>query len=121
MFFHYGDRSRAEIPSARVVTKTLPGVENFLFGRCREGGKMWEAPHPLVIIRDDGGDLRLLKHELGDEDGVRIARAAPRKIAAVFAVPGKESAAERRIRFDKENVRRLARSGNDFLHASADD
>jgi hypothetical protein len=29
-------------------------------------------------MRDHGGDLGLLKHELGDEDRVRIAGFAPR-------------------------------------------
>jgi hypothetical protein len=45
-----------------------------------------------VVIRDDGGDLRLLKHELGNEDSVGIASPAPREIAAVIVIPANKRA-----------------------------
>jgi hypothetical protein len=32
----------------------------------------------------------LLRHDLGDEDRVRVARLAPRKISTVLAEPGQE-------------------------------
>jgi hypothetical protein len=40
-----------------------------------------------VIIRDDGCDLRLLEHELGHKDRVRIASPPPGKIAPMIAIP----------------------------------
>ena len=45
-------------------------------------------------MRNDGGDLSLLKHELGDEDGVWIVSLAPGEIPAVEAIPGEKRAAE---------------------------
>jgi hypothetical protein len=44
-----------------------------------------------VIIRYDGGDLRLLQHELGDEDCIRIDGSAPGKIAAMAAIPTRQA------------------------------
>jgi hypothetical protein len=94
MFFHHGDGSRTEVSGARVIAKALPGAKDLLFGSSRQGGEIGETPQPLIIIREDGGDLRLLEHELGDEDSVGIAGAAPGEIAAVLAVPGAERAPE---------------------------
>ncbi len=48
-----------------------------------------------MIIRDHSGDLRLLEHELGNEDGVRVAGAAPGQIAAVAAKPAEKRTPER--------------------------
>jgi hypothetical protein len=47
-----------------------------------------------MIIRDDGGDLRLLEHELGNEDSVWIAGPAPWEIAAVTREPAKKKVLE---------------------------
>jgi hypothetical protein len=47
-----------------------------------------------MIVGDDGSDLGLLEHELGDEDRVGIGGAAPGKIAGVLAIPVEERAPE---------------------------
>ena len=47
-----------------------------------------------MIVRDDGGDLRLLEHELGNEDCVRVTGPAPGEIAAVTAIPADKRAAK---------------------------
>ena len=94
MRFHHGDGGRPEITGAGVIAESLPGVQDLMFGSCRQGGEIGEAPHPSIIIRDDGSDLGLLEHELGDEDGVGISGAAPREIATVLAKPGQEGAPE---------------------------
>ena len=96
MFFRNGDGGGAEISGAGVVAKTLPGVENVVFGGGGERGEVGEAPEPLIIIRNDGGDLGLLEHEFGNEDGVGIGGAAPGESASIFAIPGKKGAAKRR-------------------------
>ena len=46
-------------------------------------------------VGNDGGDLRLLEHDLGDEDVVRVGRAPPRQVAAVRVVPPQQLAPER--------------------------
>jgi hypothetical protein len=55
---------------------------------------MGETAEPLIIIRDNGGNLGLLEHELGDEDGVGIASLAPGEGAPVTAIPTKKRATE---------------------------
>ena len=47
-----------------------------------------------MIIRDHGGDLRLLEHELGNEDCVRIAGPAPGEIAPMPTIPANKRAAK---------------------------
>ena len=47
-----------------------------------------------MIIRDDGGDLRLLEHELGNEDCVRIAGPAPGEIAPMPTIPAQQASDE---------------------------
>ena len=36
----------------------------------------------------------MLEHELGNEDGVRVARLAPREVAAVVAIPAEKRVAK---------------------------
>jgi len=110
VFFEDGDGGRPEIAGARVVTEPLPGVKNVMFRGGGERGKIREPDEPFIIIREDGRDLGLLEHELGDENRVGIGGAAPGKIAAAFAIPGKEGAAKGwsgiRIHVIEENVER---------------
>ena len=111
MFLHDGSCCRAEIMSSRVIAEALPGVENFVLRGDGQSGEIWEAPHPLIIVWDDRGDLRLLEHELGHQDRVRISGATPGEIAALFPVPGEEGVAERsgvrgRVHADRMNVQR---------------
>ena len=53
--------------------------------RCGERLERRILAEPLVILRQHAIDLRLLQHHLGDEDVVRVGRAAPGKIASVLA------------------------------------
>ena len=46
------------------------------------------------VLRQHAIDLRLLQHDLGDEDVVRVVGLAPRQIAAVAAVPRQQPLAE---------------------------
>lgn len=109
MFLRDDDRRRPQISRARIIAEALPRMKDVIFGSRRESRDSGKPPEPFIIIRDHAGNLGLLKHDLGDENGVRIAGATPGKIPSVFSVPGKKRAAERRIRFDAENVGRLAR------------
>ena len=47
-----------------------------------------------MVIRDDGGDLRLLEHELGNEDCVRFPGSAPGKIAPISTMPAEKRSLE---------------------------
>jgi hypothetical protein len=50
---------------------------------------------PFIIIRNYRGDLSLLEHEFGHENGIRIAGLAPREVTAMTAKPAEKRAAER--------------------------
>ena len=70
-------------------------MKHVVFGRPSQCDKIGETAEPLVVISDYRGDLGLLEHQLGDEDRVRIARAAPWQVAAVTAKPLQKRAVER--------------------------
>ena len=94
MFTDHDFCESVQIARPGVVTQPLPAVENAGARRKRESGEIGEAAQPLIIIREDSGDLGLLKHELGNEDRVGIAGAAPGKVAPVRAVPAHEKTTE---------------------------
>ena len=85
-----------KISRASVVAETLPGAQNFAFRCSRETTEMRKAPKPLSIVRQNRRDLRLLEHEFGNEDAVRIARATPWKVAPIVAIPTQKPTAELR-------------------------
>lgn len=82
------ERGGPKIPGARVIAEALPGVKDIRLRGCGDGLEVREAPHPFIVIRNDGNDLRLLEHELGNKDRVGVRGASPGKIATVFAIPG---------------------------------
>jgi hypothetical protein len=83
-----------KISRACIIAEALPRTEHVIFGSASQRDKIREAAEPLVVKGDHGGDLSLLKHELGDEDGVGIAGAAPWQITAVAVIPAQKSALE---------------------------
>src|SRR5215211_6525131 len=90
-----------QIPRSSVVAQSLPCFHDPLWLRaCNvvEGG---EAIEKLTVASDHARHLRLLKHQLRNEDLVRIACLAPWKVARVPPVPGskllRESHPRRRI------------------------
>ena len=83
-------RGRVQVSGTGVITQPLPGVKNVVFGGPRQRGEIREPLEPLIIIREHCRDLSLLKHELGKQDGVRIARPSPGKIAPVGAIPAQK-------------------------------
>lgn len=87
-------RGGVEMARAAVVTEALPGVENVVRRSAGQGGEIRKSRPPSIIIRHDRGHLGLLKHELGDEDGVGIERPAPWEIATVALEPIEKGAAK---------------------------
>ena len=94
MVLEHCDRGGLEISRASVVTEALPCQKHLVFRCARQGGEIGKPPEPLAIIRDDGGDLGLLEHDLGDEDCVRILCATPGELPAVAREPAKKRALE---------------------------
>jgi len=83
-----------EISRTLIITKSLPGVQNVILRRGSERPETGESPKPLIIIRDHGRHLGLVKHQLGDEDGIWVARATPGEIPAMTAIPTQEITAK---------------------------
>ena len=83
-----------QIARPRIIAEALPRVEDVIFRSPSQRGEMGEAAEPLIIIRDNGGNLGLLEHELGDEDRVGIASLTPGEGAPVAAIPTKKRAME---------------------------
>lgn len=99
----FGDdllRGGVEISRAGVVAEALPDGEHFGLGRGGERGEIGKASEPLFVERDDGRDLRLLEHKLGDHDRVRVVRLSPREIAPMLREPFGEARAHLRGIFD---------------------
>ena len=81
---------RPQPQRALVVAQADPLGEDL---RRRRGGERLRgrpARHPALVALEHARDLRLLRHELRDEDRVGIARAPPRQVAAVGVVPGQD-------------------------------
>ena len=83
MLLRHGPGGAVEIPRPGVVAEPLPGVEHIRLAGRGERLEAGETGEPALEVGDDRGDLRLLEHELRDEDRVRIGGAPPREIATI--------------------------------------
>jgi hypothetical protein len=80
-----------EISRASVIAEALPSAQHLVFGSPCKRGENGKRTEPVAIIRNDGGDLCLLKHELGNEDCVRITGPAPREIPSMPTIPTQQA------------------------------
>ena len=87
-------RGRMKIARPIVVTETLPSVQHVGFARFGEGCKIGKSAKPFIIIGNDRRDLRLLEHQLRDQDRVGIVGLPPREVAFVVTIPAKKRATE---------------------------
>src|SRR5262249_53595974 len=71
---------------AAVVAEAAPQFEHALDWRCRKARHVRKRGEEALVIWDHGRDLRLLQHDLGEPDAVRIARTLPGKIAPAEAL-----------------------------------
>src|SRR5205823_6491237 len=67
-----------------------PQRQHVVFGRGGQRFHGGEAIEKAVVIRQDCLGARLLQHDLGDPDPVRIGGGPPRKLAMPPAVPPEE-------------------------------
>ena len=89
-------RDTMQVPRAAVVAKARPLAENLAEWSAGERSQRREPPEKPPVRGQNAGDLRLLQHHLADENAVRIARAAPGKVAAGPPVPGEDAPTKRR-------------------------
>src|SRR5262245_42802187 len=83
-------RSAVQVEGAAVVAEALPLADHVAGRGGRERLDRGPALEESEVARDDARDLRLLGHDLGDEDRVRISGAPPRQVAAVLVEPGEK-------------------------------
>ena len=74
-----------------VKLKSLPRTR-----RAGEGVDRGEIFEEALVVGDDGCDLSLLQHGLGNPDSVRIVGATPGKVAAILIIPEEQLAANGR-------------------------
>ena len=79
-----------QVERAAVVAEPLPLADRV----CgRRGGERLDRRPPLEppeIPGNDARDLRLLEHDLRDEDRVRVAGLPPRQVSSKFVEPSEE-------------------------------
>ena len=81
-------RRPVQVDRAPVVAEPLPRADDL---RERRSGERLQGRPPLEPGREarhDALDLRLLEHDLRDEDRVRVASPPPGQVAAVLLEPG---------------------------------
>ena len=71
-----------------VIAQPFPLTQHVLLVGLGQMGERWEAMEKAFEMRDDGGDLGLLKHDLADPDAIRVAIEPPGKRPGVLAEPG---------------------------------
>jgi hypothetical protein len=60
---------------------------NSRWARSGEFGDRWQRTHPTRPVGEDGFDLGLLQHDLGNPDGVRVFGPPPREVPGVRIKP----------------------------------
>jgi hypothetical protein len=80
-----------QVAGAAVVAESLPEAQHLLFGGGGQVAQGGEGVQEAVEVRHDGGDGRLLKHDLADPDVVRVAAAAPGQVAPSGLEPGEQA------------------------------
>ena len=69
----------AEVAGPRVIAQARPGREDALLPGAGERRKVREPIQERTVPLPDRRDRRLLEHDLGDPDAIRIGRAPPGK------------------------------------------
>ena len=88
-------RRPPEVSGARVVAETRPRGEDAVLAGAGERREVGKSCDECVVALLDRAHCRLLEHDFGDPDPIRVVRPAPGE-AAVFATkPGEELAGER--------------------------
>ena len=84
-----------EVARPSVVPETGPEMQHAVEARRRERFNIGKTHKEAFEVGDDSRDLRLLEHDFGNPDGIRIATALPRQLLApVPVVPVEQPAAE---------------------------
>lgn len=83
-------RGFLQVADAGVIAEAFPEFVNLCRACFRQGFDIGQFAQPAFPIRDNCFDLRLLEHDFGNPDGVRIMRAPPRQIAGAGIKPSQQ-------------------------------
>jgi hypothetical protein len=85
-----------QVMRAPVIAEAAPVREHGVDRGAGQCGDIGERIDKAQVVRRHRRDLRLLQHDLGEPDAIRIARVLPRQIVtAVRALPGDDASSER--------------------------
>ena len=84
-------RRRMQIPRSAVIPQPGPEFQHFLLRCGCERIYRRETFQKAIVVGHHRGDARLLQHDFRHPDAIRIAAAAPGKIALVRAKPSQEA------------------------------
>ncbi len=109
------DRLRRAMQQMRapVVAQPAPLLEHALDRRGGEARHVGKRRDETLVIGNDGRDLRLLQHDLGQPDAIRIARVLPGQIVAAGApLPGDQRGREALSSTVAADARRVRAAGS---------
>src|SRR5216683_3773505 len=87
-------RDAVQVERPDVVPERVPEPLHVIGGGGGERLERRVAIEELVVLGHHPIDLRLLQHDLGDQDVIGILGAPPRQIAPVPGIPGEEAPPE---------------------------
>src|SRR4051812_44569116 len=94
-----GDDLRAtmQVACTAVVAESAPQRKDVVERRLREPEDVGKSLEKALVVAEHGGDLRLLQHDLGEPDAIRIPARLPwQRVAAVGALPLDDALRKRR-------------------------
>ena len=83
-------RGAVQVAHPAVIAQSLPQLEIDLLRHLGQRAHIRAGRQKPLIIRDDRLHPRLLEHDLGQPDAVRVAGAPPRQVAVPGIVPGEQ-------------------------------
>ena len=90
-------RGAVQVARTAVITQSGPYSEDTIERGMREGGQGGECLEKAMEVWDDRGHLGLLKHHLGNPDGIRITGSSPWEGTRLPPEPAKQRASNRRF------------------------
>ncbi len=89
-------RGAVKVRGPAVVAEAVPCLAHRALRSARQLLDRRVARQKTRIEVQHAANLRLLQHDLGDQNRVRVARPPPRQVAPVPPVPGNQTAAKDR-------------------------
>ncbi len=87
-------RGAMQVARPAVIAQAGPQPQHLLGTRTRQRTESGEAAQETAVVRHDRRYSRLLEHDLGKPDAVRVAGAPPRQVALPAMKPAEQPAPE---------------------------